>query len=102
MTDNIKRVTPREIIDMVMDAEVHGDTQFVLATAHDFEIQCFRARVAAHDAEILRLRARVEVLERQHPVVAGCQCPPGANAQCANHWCPRQAVAFRVTSGSAP
>ena len=66
MTDNIKRVTPREIIDMVMEAEVHGDTQFVLATAHDFEIQCFRARVAAHDAEILRLRARVAELEYAH------------------------------------
>jgi len=46
MSDRIKRVTPREIIDMVMEAEVHGDTQFVLATAHDAEIHRLRARVA--------------------------------------------------------
>jgi len=55
-------------------------------------------------AENARLRAEVAELEQQNPVVAaaGCQCPPGANMQCANHWCPRKAVSFRVTSGSAP
>lgn len=46
MTDRIKRVTPREIVDMVMNAEVHGDTEFVLATTHDAEIERLRARVA--------------------------------------------------------
>lgn len=54
--------------------------------------------------EILRLRARVAELERQPPgiVSAGCQCPPGANAQCENHWCPRKTTSFRVTCGAAP
>ncbi len=52
--------------------------------------------------EITRLRARVEKLERQHPVVAtaGCQCPPGADIHCANSWCPRKSLSFRVTSTS--
>lgn len=53
-------------------------------------------------SEIERLRARVEELERQHPVVttAGCQCPPGSNIHCANSWCPRKSLSFRVTSTS--
>jgi hypothetical protein len=63
------------------------------------------ASLAAEEAadEITRLRARVEELERQHPVVAtaGCQCPSGANIHCANSWCPRKSLSFRVTSASA-
>lgn len=65
MTDNIKRVTPREIVDMIMSEDAHGDTQFVLATAHD--------------AEILRLRARVEALEETLGLLVdhqnGCPLP---------------------------
>jgi hypothetical protein len=50
MSDKIKRVTPREIADMLINEEAYQSTLFV--TAED------------HDAEIERLRARVEVLER--------------------------------------
>jgi len=50
-----------------------------------------------------KLLARIKVLERQHPVVAtaGCQCPSGANIHCANSWCPRKSLSFRVTSAGA-
>ena len=50
MSDKIKRVTPREIADMLINEEAYQSTLFV--TAED------------HDAEIKRLRARVEVLEQ--------------------------------------
>jgi hypothetical protein len=49
MSDKIKRVTPREIAEMIWTEQAYAATRFVLADAHD--------------AEIARLRARVEVLE---------------------------------------
>jgi len=49
MSDKIKRVTPREIAEMLINEQAYQSTLFVLAEEHD--------------AEIERLRARVEVLE---------------------------------------
>lgn len=50
MSDTIKRVTPREIAEMLVNEQAYAGTRFVLATEHE--------------AEIERLRARVEVLEK--------------------------------------
>lgn len=49
MIPTIKRATPREIAEMILNEQAYADTRFVLA--------------AEHDAEIERLRARVEELE---------------------------------------
>jgi hypothetical protein len=82
MSDTIKRVTPREIAEMIVNEQAYAATRFVLADAHDAEIARLRALVEASDVlarpgaltvncvrgtvacqEAARLRARVEVLE---------------------------------------
>ncbi len=50
MSDKIRRVTPREIAEMMIGEQAYQSTLFVTA--------------ADHDAEIERLRARVEALEQ--------------------------------------
>ncbi|MFO0448435.1 MAG: hypothetical protein ACK52I_07185 [Pseudomonadota bacterium] len=42
MSDKIKRVTPREIAEMLVNAQAYADTRFVLATEHEAEIERVR------------------------------------------------------------
>ena len=63
MSDKIRRVTPREIAEMLIGAEAYQSTLFVTA--------------ADHDAEIERLRKRVAVLERACRLI---QADPDPNA----------------------
>ena len=96
----------RSIIDRAADEIVRLrallETSVVLAQPGALSVNCVRGSVSCRENK--RLRARVAELERQPPgiVSAGCQCPPGANAQCENHWCPRKTTSFRVTCGAAP
>jgi hypothetical protein len=46
MSDKIKRVTPREIAEMLVNEQAYADTRFVLAEEHEAEIERLRARVA--------------------------------------------------------
>jgi hypothetical protein len=46
MSDKIKRVTPREIAEMLINEQAYQSTLFVLAEEHDAEIERLRARVA--------------------------------------------------------
>jgi hypothetical protein len=45
MSDKIKRVTPREIAEMLINEQAYQSTLFVLAEEHDAEIERLRARV---------------------------------------------------------
>ena len=62
MSDKIKRVTPREIAEMIWTEKAYADPRFVSAEAHD--------------AEIERLRARVEHLEREMRFIGRLDYPP--------------------------
>jgi hypothetical protein len=53
MSDKIKRVTPREIAEMLINEQAYQSTLFVLAEEHDAEIERLRARVEVL-AELLR------------------------------------------------
>ncbi|MFM2104923.1 MAG: hypothetical protein RL006_1090 [Chloroflexota bacterium] len=64
MSDKIKRVTPREIADMLINEEAYQSTLFVTAADHDAEI-------ANLDAEITNLRT--EVLERARLLSVGAE-----------------------------
>jgi hypothetical protein len=62
MSDKIARVTPREIAEMIWTEQAYAATRFVLADAHD--------------AEIERLRVRVEYLEREMRFIGRLDYPP--------------------------
>lgn len=78
MIPTIKRVTPREIADMLINEEAYQSTFFVTAEDHDAEIANLVAEITNLRTEVLerarllsvgaereaKLRARVEVLER--------------------------------------
>lgn len=46
MSDKIRRVTPREIAEMMMGEQAYQSTLFVTAADHDAEIERLRAHVA--------------------------------------------------------
>ena len=46
MSDTIKRVTPREIAEMLINEQAYQSTLFVAAADHDAEIERLRSRVA--------------------------------------------------------
>jgi hypothetical protein len=46
MSDKIRRVTPREIAEMMMGEQAYQSTLFVTAADHDAEIERLRKRVA--------------------------------------------------------
>lgn len=55
MSDKIRRVTPREIAEMMIGEQAYQSTLFVTAADHDAEIERLRKRVA--------VSSRVAVLE---------------------------------------
>lgn len=55
MSDKIRRVTPREIAEMLIGEQAYQSTLFVTAADHDAEIERLRKRVA--------VSSRVAVLE---------------------------------------
>jgi hypothetical protein len=64
MSDKIKRVTPREIAEMIWTEQAYADPRFVLAEAHDAEIERLRAEIERQRAHKEALYVRIVLIER--------------------------------------